>query len=83
MDFLTLLSYVLAIVETGALIATLVYITRAMHEKKIQRTKQGKKGGKSSEMTQKAVSLCYRNAAIFFFIYLLLNILRKFSGIFE
>ena len=83
MDFLTLLSYVLAIVETGALVAVLVYITRAMHEKKIQRTKQGKKGGKSSEVTQKLVSVYYRNAGIFFLIYLALNILRRYSGIFE
>jgi len=34
MDFLTLLSYILAIVETAALFATLVYVTRARHEKK-------------------------------------------------
>ena len=83
MDFLTILSYVLAVVETGALIATLIYVTRGMHEKKNQRKKQGKKGGKSNEITQKAVSACYRNAGIFFFIYIVLNVLRNYSGIFE
>ena len=83
MDFLTLLSYVLAIVETGALIATLVYVTKAMHEKKAMRTKQGKKGGKSGEVSKSLISGYYRNAGIFFFVYLALNILRRFSGIFE
>ncbi len=33
MDFLTALSYLLAIVETGSLIAALIYVTRAMYEK--------------------------------------------------
>ena len=83
MDFLTLLSYILAIVETGALIAVLVYATRAMHEKKIMRTKQGKKGGKNSDISQTLIKGYYRNAGIFLFIYLLLNTLRRFSRIFE
>lgn len=83
MDFLTLLSYILAVIETGALVAALVYATRAMHEKKIDRTKQGKKGGKNSEISKTLISTYYRNAGIFLFIYLLLNVLRRFSGIFE
>ena len=82
MDFLTILSYILAVVETTALLATLVYVTRAMHEKKAQKNKQGKKGGKSAEATQKSVSLCYRNAGIAFMIYLILNVIRLHSGIF-
>ena len=83
MDFLTLLSYILAIVETGALIATLVYVTKAMHEKKNVRTKQGKKGGKSSDISQALIKGYYRNAGIFLFVYLLLNALRLYSGIFD
>ena len=83
MDFLTILSYVLAVVETASLIAALVYATRAMHEKKIKRTKQGKKGGKSSEIIEKAVALYYRNACLFFMIYLILNFVRRYSGLFE
>ena len=82
MDFLTILSYVLAVVETGALIGTLIYVTRAMQEKKIQRTKKGKKGGKSNEQIEKAVKTYSRNAAVFFVIYLILNIIRRYSGIF-
>jgi hypothetical protein len=83
MDFLTILSYVLAVVETGALIGTMIYITRIMQEKKLQRTKRGKKGGKSSELTKKAINVYYRNAGIFFGIYLVLNLIRRYSGIFE
>ena len=83
MDFLTILSYVLAVVETGALIAALVFVTRGMHEKKNQRKKQGKKGGKSNEITQKTVSACHRKAGIFFVVYLVLNFIRLYSGIFS
>jgi len=82
MDFLTILSYILAAVETTALLATLVYATRAMNEKKAQKTKQGKKGGKSPEATQKSVSQCYRNGGIALLIYLVLNVIRLYSGIF-
>ena len=57
MDFLTTLSYIFAVIETGSLIAALVYAARAMHEKKIMRTRQGKKGGKNREMTEKAASV--------------------------
>lgn len=83
MDFLTILSYVFAVVETASLIAAMVYATRAMHEKKIKRTKQGKKGGKSNDIIEKAVALYYRNACISFMIYLILNFVRRYSGIFE
>ena len=83
MDLLTLVSYILAIIETGALIATLVYVTRAMHEKKAMRTKQGKKGGKSSDVSNTLIKGYYRYAGVFFFIYLALNVLRRYSGIFE
>lgn len=37
MDFLTILSYVLAVVETTALLMALMFLTRAMKEKKAQR----------------------------------------------
>ena len=82
MDFLTVLTYVLAIVETGALIAALIFVTRGLHEKKNQRRKQGKKGGKSSEVTRKEVSASYRYAGLFFFVYIALNFLRNYSGLF-
>ena len=79
MDFMTLLSYALAVIETGALVVALIFITRGLHEKKNQQKKQGKKGGKSSEITQKVVAASYRNAGIFFVIYLLLNLIRNFG----
>ena len=82
MDFLTILSYVLAVVETGALIGALIYVTRALQEKKIQRTRKGKKGGKSEELVQKTVRVYLRNAGISFVIYLVLNYIRRHSGLF-
>ena len=82
MDFLTILSYIFAVVETAALIFALVYITRAMHERKIKRTTQGKKGAKSNDEIEKAVAVYKRNAAVFVFVYLVLNAIRNFSGIF-
>ena len=83
MDFLKILSYVLAVVETGTLFGALIYIAQALREKKIQRTQQGKKGGKSKEAIQKAVATYYRNAAIFGILYLVLNVIRRYSGLFE
>ena len=83
MDFLTVLSYVLAIVETVALIGALVFITRAMHANKIKRTKQGKKGAKNSDELDKSIATNKRNALIFGFIYLMLNFLRNYSGLFN
>jgi hypothetical protein len=83
MDFLTILSYVLAVVETAALLGVLVFVTRAMHENKIKRTRQGKKGAKSNDEVEKNVAVYKRNALIFLLVYLVLNVFRNFSGIFE
>ena len=83
MDFLTILSYVLAVVETAALLGVLVFVTRAMHENKIKRTRQGKKGAKSNDEVEKNVAIYKRNALIFLLVYLVLNVFRNFSGIFE
>ena len=81
MDFLTILKSVMAVVETAALLGALVFITRAMHENKLKK-KQGKKGAKSSDEIDKAVAVYKRNAGIFFIIYLILNVIRNFSGLF-
>lgn len=83
MDFLTVLSYVLAVVETAALIGALVFITRAMHENKVKQTRQGKKGAKSSDEIDKNVATYKRNALIFFAVYLILNVFRNYSGVFK
>ena len=83
MDFLTILSYVLAVVETAALLGVLVFVTRAMHENKIKRTRQGKKGANSNDEVEKNVAVYKRNALIFLLVYLVLNVFRNFSGIFE
>ena len=81
MDFLTVLSYVLAVVETAALIAALAFAARAMHENKLKKTTQGKKGARSSDEIEKSLSTYKRNAAIFIFVYLVLNVIRNYSGI--
>ena len=83
MDFLTILSYVLAVVETAALVGVLVYATRAMHENKLKRNHQGKKGAKSADEVDKNVAVYKRNATIFLMIYLALNVFRNYSGIFQ
>ena len=83
MDFLTILSYVLAVVETAALLGVLVFVTRAMHENKNKRTRQGKKGAKSNDEVEKNVAVYKRNALIFLLIYLVLNVFRNYSGIFQ
>ena len=80
MDFLTVLSYVLAVVETATLLGALVFATRAMHENKLKR-KQGKKGAKSAEEIDQNVGGYKRIAGIFLFVYLILNVLRNFGGI--
>ncbi len=82
MEFLTALSYVMAVLETAALIAAMIFLTRGLHEKKNQRAKQGKKGGKNSEITQKAITACYQKAGLTFFVYLVLNVVRNYSGLF-
>lgn len=65
MDALTFISYVLAVVETGALLGALVFATRAMKE------------AKGTDARKKA----FRNAAIFAIIYFALNSIRRFNGI--
>ena len=76
------LKNVFAIVETGSLIATLIFVTRAMHEKKNQRAQKGRKGAQDNEIVRKTIAASYRNAGIFFMTYLLLNVIRNYSGIF-
>jgi hypothetical protein len=83
MDFLTILSYVLAVVETAALLGALVFATRAMHENKLKRKHQGKKGAKSADEVDKNIAVYKRNATIFLMIYLALNVFRNYSGIFQ
>lgn len=62
MDFLTVLEYVLAIVETGALIGGLVFVTKAIKEKKDS-------SARKSRFTQGGIYLA---------VYLVLNLLRNF-----
>lgn len=82
MDFLTILKYVLAVVETAALIGALVFAARALHENKNKKN-EGKKGAKSKETIERNVSVYKRNAGIFFFAYLILNVFRNYSGLFQ
>jgi len=65
MDFMTILSYVLAIIETGALLGALVFLTRA-----------GKEPKGSAPRKQ-----AFRNAAIFALVYFALNFLRLSGGL--
>ena len=81
MDFQTVLSYILAIIETAALIGAMVYGARALHENKLKRTKKGKKGAKSNDEIDKAITVYKRYAFICLFIYLALNVLRNYSGL--
>ena len=60
MDFLTVLKYFLAVVETGALIGALVFSAKGLKEHK-------NKGARKSLLTQ---------AMIYFIVYVLLNMLR-------
>lgn len=69
MDFLTLLTYILALVETGALVMALVYVTRAMKEKKASKNKQSP-----------ARKEYYKKSLAFVFVYLILNVIRN-SGL--
>ena len=82
MNILTVLINILALAETGALLASLIFVTRAMHEKKNQRIKKGKKGAQDNEIVRKAVSTSYRRACLFFGVYIVLNFIRNYSGIF-
>ena len=60
MDFLTVLKYVLAIIETGALIGAMVFSAKGMREHKDKEVRQAllKMGG------------------IFFAVYVVLNMIR-------
>ena len=68
MDFITILTYVMAIIETGALLMALVFVTKALKEKKAN---QGKK--KSTPVDKSN----YIKAGVFAFIYLVLNVIRN------
>lgn len=61
MDFMTLVSYVLAIIETAALIAALVFVTKGMKEKKNATARKD----------------YYIKAGLFVTVYLVLNVLRN------
>ena len=60
MDFLTVLKYILAVVETGALIGAMVFSAKGMKERK-------NKDIRKSLLTQ---------ATIYFAIYVVLNMVR-------
>lgn len=64
MDFLTLMINILALVETGALLITLVFLTKAMKEKKANKNSPAIKG-------------YYLKASIAALVYLVLNVLRN------
>ena len=83
MDFMTVLTYIAAVVETAALAGALIFATRAMHENKLKKTQKGKKGAKSGEEIDKAIAVYKRYAGIFIFVYLVLNVIRNYSGIFK
>lgn len=72
MDVLTIVAYVLAMVETVALLMALVFLTRGMKEKKANR--------KSKKQNVPVDKGNYIKAGIFGLIYLVLNVLRN-SGI--
>lgn len=61
MDFLTVITYVAAIVETAALLGALVFATRAMKAEKASQEKKDQ----------------MKKAGIFLFVYLVLNFLRN------
>ena len=62
MDFLTVLKYALAVIETVALIGALIFSAKGFKEKK-------NKDAKKSLLTQ---------AVVYFFIYILLNMVRMY-----
>lgn len=69
MDFFTILTYVLAVIETTALLMALVFLTRGLKEKKAQR--------KSKKKTVPVNKANYVKAGIFGLIYLVLNVIRN------
>jgi len=68
MDFLTVLSYVLAVIETAALLMALLFVTRAMKEKRANQ--------KSKKKNIPVSKGNYIKAAVFALIYLVLNVIR-------
>ena len=68
MDILTVLTYICAVVETGALLLSLVFVTKAVKEKKANK-------GKSTPARKDY----YKKAFAFIFVYLVLNMVRNFG----
>lgn len=62
MDFMTVLTYVLAIIETGALIGGLVFLTKAIKEKNDTSARKSR----------------FVQGGIYIAVYLALNLLRNF-----
>ena len=62
MDFMTVLQYVLAIVETGALIGGLVFVTKAIKEKQDSSARKAR----------------FIQGGIYLIVYLALNLLRNY-----
>ena len=62
MDFMTVLTYVLAVVETGALIGGLVFLTKAIKDKKDSSARRSR----------------FIQGAIYLVVYFALNMLRQF-----
>jgi len=69
MDFLTVLSYVLACIETAALLMALVFATNAMKEKRANQ--------KSKKKNVPVSKGNYTKAAVFALIYFALNFIRN------
>lgn len=62
MDFMTFLTYTLAVIETAALIGALVFATKAIKEKKNSNAKKERQ----------------RTSLIYVAVYLVLNFLRNY-----
>lgn len=72
MDFLTVLKNVLAVVETGALLMALVFLSRGLKEKKAQRKSKKKQNVPVDKSS-------YVKAGIFGFLYIVLNVIRIYG----
>ena len=62
MDFLTILTYTMAVVETAALIGALVFATKAIKEKKNTNAKKERQ----------------RTSLMYITVYLVLNVIRNY-----
>ena len=62
MDFLTVLTYTMAVVETAALIGALVFATKAIKEKKNTNAKKERQ----------------RTSLLYIAVYLVLNVIRNY-----